>query len=72
MSFASPASCHAATVTRRNEVTRIVDAIGQGDAGDAAQLLPQVYAELRGLAAETLAQEKPGQTLQPTALVHEA
>ncbi len=55
-----------------NEVTRILDAIGQGDAGAAAQLLPLVYAELRRLAAERMAQEKPGQTLQPTALVHEA
>ena len=55
-----------------NEVTRILDAIGQGDAGAAAQLLPLVYDELRRLAARRMAQEKPGQTLQPTALVHEA
>jgi RNA polymerase sigma factor (TIGR02999 family) len=55
-----------------NEVTRILDAIGQGDAGAAAQLLPLVYDELRRLAAQRMAQEKPGQTLQPTALVHEA
>jgi hypothetical protein len=55
-----------------NEVTRILDAIGQGDAQAAAQLLPLVYDELRRLAAQQLAQEKPGQTLQATALVHEA
>jgi hypothetical protein len=55
-----------------NELTRILDAIRQGDAGAAAQLLPLVYDELRRLAAQRLAQEKPGQTLQPTALVHEA
>jgi RNA polymerase sigma factor (TIGR02999 family) len=55
-----------------NEVTRILEAIGQGDAGAAAQLLPLVYDELRRLAAERMAREKPGQTLQPTALVHEA
>jgi RNA polymerase sigma factor (TIGR02999 family) len=55
-----------------NEVTRILDAIGQGDARAAAQLLPLVYDELRRLAAARMAQEKPGQTLEPTALVHEA
>jgi RNA polymerase sigma factor (TIGR02999 family) len=55
-----------------NEVTRILDAIGQGDAGAASKLLPLVYDELRRLAAARMAQEKPGQTLQPTALVHEA
>jgi RNA polymerase sigma factor (TIGR02999 family) len=55
-----------------NELTRILDAIRQGDAGAAAQLLPLVYDELRRLAAQRMAQEKPGQTLQPTALVHEA
>src|SRR5881397_85904 len=55
-----------------NEVTRILSAIGQGDPHAAAQLLPLVYDELRQLAAEKLAQEKPGQTLQATALVHEA
>jgi len=53
-------------------VTRILDAIGQGDASATAQLLPLVYDELRRLAAERMAREKPGQTLQPTALVHEA
>jgi RNA polymerase sigma factor (TIGR02999 family) len=54
------------------EVTRILSAIDQGDPHAASQLLPLVYDELRRLAARKLAQEKPGQTLQPTALVHEA
>jgi RNA polymerase sigma factor (TIGR02999 family) len=54
------------------EVTRILDAIVQGDPQAAAQLLPLVYDELRRLAAQKLAQEAPGQTLQATALVHEA
>jgi RNA polymerase sigma factor (TIGR02999 family) len=55
-----------------NEVTRILAAIEQGDPSAAEQLLPLVYDELRELAAQKLAQEKPGQTLQATALVHEA
>ena len=55
-----------------SEVTRILSAIEQGDPNAAGQLLPLVYAELRQLAAHRLAQEQPGQTLQPTALVHEA
>src|SRR5438874_8887848 len=55
-----------------NDVTRILSAMEQGDPQAAEQLLPQVYQELRKLAARKLAQEKPGQTLQPTALVHEA
>ena len=55
-----------------NEVTRILSAIEQGDSHAAEQLLPLVYDELRRLAAQRLAQEKPGQTLQATALVHEA
>jgi RNA polymerase sigma factor (TIGR02999 family) len=55
-----------------SEVTRILSAIEQGDPSAAEQLLPLVYDELRRLAAQRLAQEKPGQTLQPTALVHEA
>ena len=54
------------------EVTRILSAIEQGDPQAAEQLLPLVYDELRKLAAQRLAQEKPGQTLQATALVHEA
>ena len=55
-----------------NDVTRILNAIQQGDPHAASQLLPLVYEELRKLAAEKMAQEKPGQTLQATALVHEA
>jgi RNA polymerase sigma factor (TIGR02999 family) len=55
-----------------NEVTRILNAIDQGDRHAAEQLLPLVYQELRKLAAQRLAQERPGQTLQATALVHEA
>ena len=53
------------------DVTRILSAIEQGDPHAAAELLPLVYDELRKLAAQRLAQEKPGQTLQATALVHE-
>jgi RNA polymerase sigma factor (TIGR02999 family) len=55
-----------------NDVTRILSAIEQGDPQAAEQLLPLVYEELRSLAAQKMAQEKPGQTLQATALVHEA
>ena len=55
-----------------SEVTRILTAIEQGDPQAATQLLPLVYDELRKLAAHRLAQQTPGQTLQPTALVHEA
>jgi RNA polymerase sigma factor (TIGR02999 family) len=55
-----------------SDVTRILSAIEQGDPSAAEQLLPLVYDELRRLAAQKLAQEKPGQTLQATALVHEA
>src|SRR5262245_32735070 len=55
-----------------NEVTRILSAIAQGDPSAASQLLPLVYEDLRKLAAQKLAEEKPGQTLQATALVHEA
>src|SRR5439155_6200646 len=60
------------TIGRMSEVTRILDQIQQGDPHAVAQLLPLVYDELRRLAAQKLAQEKPGQTLQATALVHEA
>src|SRR5262249_58631630 len=56
---------------RMTEVTRILSAIEQGDPYAAEQLLPVVYAELRQLAAQKLAREQPGQTLQATALVHE-
>ncbi len=55
-----------------SDVTHILTAIEQGDPHAAAQLLPLVYEELRKLAAQKLSQEKPGQTLQATALVHEA
>jgi RNA polymerase sigma factor (TIGR02999 family) len=55
-----------------SEVTRVLSAIDQGDPHAAEQLLPLVYGELRKLAARKLAQEKPGQTLEATALVHEA
>jgi RNA polymerase sigma factor (TIGR02999 family) len=55
-----------------NDVTRLLSAVAQGDARAAEQLLPLVYDELGRLAAQRLVQEKPGQTLQATALVHEA
>jgi RNA polymerase sigma factor (TIGR02999 family) len=55
-----------------SEVTQILDAIQQGDPNAAEELLPLVYEELRKLAAAKMTNEKPGQTLQPTALVHEA
>src|SRR5262245_39968788 len=60
------------TVPPMSEVTRILSAIEGGDARAAEQLLPLVYDELRKLAAQRLAQERPGQTLEATALVHEA
>ncbi len=55
-----------------NDVTRILSAIEEGDPRAAGDLLPLVYEELRRLAKQRLAQENPGQTLQATALVHEA
>jgi RNA polymerase sigma factor (TIGR02999 family) len=54
------------------DITRILSAIEQGDPSAAEQLLPLVYDELRKMAAQKMAREKPGQTLQATALVHEA
>src|SRR5262244_3315915 len=57
---------------KMTDVTRILSAIEQGDPHAAEQLLPLVYDELRKLAAQKLAHEAPGQTLQATALVHEA
>jgi RNA polymerase sigma factor (TIGR02999 family) len=60
------------TIAAMTEVTQILDQIQQGDPHAAEQLLPLVYEELRNLAAQKLAQEAPGQTLQATALVHEA
>jgi len=59
-------------MTAMTDVTRILDRMQQGDASAAEQLLPLVYDELRQLAAQRVAQERPGQTLQATALVHEA
>jgi RNA polymerase sigma factor (TIGR02999 family) len=59
-------------MTAMSEVTRALDQIRQGDPCAAERLLPLVYDELRRLATQKLAQEKPGQTLQATALVHEA
>jgi hypothetical protein len=53
-------------------MTRLLEAIEEGDSHAAEQLLPLVYEELRKLATQKLAREKPGQTLQATALVHEA
>jgi RNA polymerase sigma factor (TIGR02999 family) len=55
-----------------NEVTQLLQALDRGDAKSADELLPLVYEELRRLAASKMARETPGQTLQPTALVHEA
>ena len=55
-----------------SNVTRILDAIEKGDPKATDELLPLVYQELRKLAAHKMAKEAPGQTLQPTALVHEA
>jgi RNA polymerase sigma factor (TIGR02999 family) len=55
-----------------SDVTRLIDAAAAGDRNAAAELLPLVYDELRRLAAQRMAQEKPGHTLQATALVHEA
>jgi len=55
-----------------SDVTRMLDRVRQGEVTAAEQLLPLAYEELRKLAAHKLSQEKPGQTLQPTALVHEA
>ena len=65
----APGSRHASAVS---DVTRILDLVQQGDSKAAGELLPFVYGELRKLAAVKVAQEKPGQTLQATALVHEA
>ncbi len=55
-----------------SDITLILERVEQGDPKAAADLMPLVYGELRKLAAHKMAQEKPGQTLQPTALVHEA
>jgi hypothetical protein len=55
-----------------NDVTQLLNALEQGDPHAAEELLPLVYQELRKLAAQRMAQEQPGQTLQPPTLVHEA
>jgi RNA polymerase sigma factor (TIGR02999 family) len=65
-------ACGPTGVAMKNEVTSILSAIEQGEPRAAEQLLPLVYGELRKLAAQRLRQELPGQTLQATALVHEA
>src|SRR6516225_4597263 len=57
---------------RVNDVTRLLEAVDQGDPKAAADLLPLVYDELRRMAAARMVRESPGQTLQATALVHEA
>jgi RNA polymerase sigma factor (TIGR02999 family) len=67
-----PATFWTVILDQMSDVTAILSAIEQGDPHAAEQLLPLVYEELRKLAAQRLAQEKPGQTLQATALVHEA
>jgi len=67
-----PVTPAAVMLDRMSDVTRILSAIEQGDPSAAEQLLPLVYDELRKLAAQKLAQEKPGQTLQATSVVHEA
>src|SRR5262245_10303439 len=64
--------CAAVMLDVMSEVTRLLSAIDQGDPSAAEQLLPLVYDELRQLATQKLALEQPGQTLQATALVHEA
>jgi RNA polymerase sigma factor (TIGR02999 family) len=60
------------SVLPMSEITQLLNAVAEGDPSAASQLLPLVYNELRQLAAQKLARETPGQTLQPTALVHEA
>jgi RNA polymerase sigma factor (TIGR02999 family) len=67
-----PADCRAVIFYCMSQATQLLSAIGRGDPQAAAQLLPLVYDELRKLAAQKLAHETPGQTLDATALVHEA
>src|SRR6266480_1989735 len=66
------ASAHGGILAAMSEVTRILSDLAQGDAHAAGQLLPLVYEELRKLAAARMAEEAPGNTLDATALVHEA
>ena len=70
--FKLPAHPERLDLTVMSDVTRLIEAASSGDTQAANQLLPLVYDELRKLAAARLASEKPGQTLQATALVHEA
>jgi RNA polymerase sigma factor (TIGR02999 family) len=70
--YTTPICPSSSPVPPLTDVTRLLAAVDQGDPHAAEQLLPLVYDELRRLAAQKLAQEKPGQTLQATALVHEA
>jgi len=65
-------ACKSEIMPGMSEVTRILDRASQGDGKAAEELLPLVYEQLRKLAAHKMAQEAPGHTLQPTALVHEA
>src|SRR4029077_2969138 len=67
-----PLVFRAVILNRMSDVTRILSAIERGDPNAAEQLLPLVYDELRKLAAQKMAKEAPGQTLEATALVHEA
>ncbi len=67
-----PVALRCASLRRVSDVTRILDRVQQGDPKAAEELLPLVYEELRRLATARMAHESPGQTLQPTALVHEA
>src|SRR5262249_15618975 len=69
--FRSPGSPGLGMLGGRGDVTPLLDAVAAGDPKAAAELLPLVYDELRKLAAARMAEEKPGQTLQATALVHE-
>src|SRR5690242_8616831 len=69
---ALPPAPAAVTLGGMSDVTRLLDSAAAGDPGAAAALLPLVYDELRRLAAARMAAEAPGQTLQATALVHEA
>src|SRR2546423_5659985 len=71
-SIMRPIGCGSRLVPPMSDVTQILSAIEQGDPHAAEQLLPLVYDELRKLAGQRLSREEPGQTLQATALVHEA
>ena len=68
----SQTAANGPSLRRVSDITRVIEAVQRGDAKAADELLPLVYEELRKLATQKLAQEAPGQTLQATALVHEA